>query len=343
MSNLERKMRLQLFADGGAGGAAAASGADAGGDAAATGVNGTSSPDADVEVPASIPEKAKEIYRKAMKRQTAAGNVQPTPPNVAEAAEEAGKPADEAAKEAPPEGAPSKAHVPYSELIKSPEYKDEHKQYMNDAFQKRFKNQAARNAQKDEILSTVATKYGLDPQSESFFDDLKKAVEEDDAYFEAYAAEHDMTSGEARRVALLEQKLAAANREAEERRTAEENAERIRTLRENAVRTKEKYPGFDLDTEMRNPKFGKMLALLEGDTTGAYKAVHHDEIVTSAVQRATQDAARATVNNIRGGSARPSENGASATAQPAVAEVDYSKMNLKEIRAQADYWRRNGG
>ena len=342
MSNLKRKMLLQLFADGGAGGAAPAAGADAGGDAAATGVNGTGGPDADIEVPASIPEKAKAIYRKAMKRQTAAGNVQPTPPNAAEAADEAGKPADEAAAETPPES-PKTTPVPYAELIKSPEYRDAHKAYMNEAFQKRFKNQNARNAQVDEILSTVATKYGLDPQSETFLSDLKKATEEDDAYFEAYAAEHDMTSAEARRVALLEQRLANANREAEERRTAEENAERIRTLRARAEATKQKYPAFELDAEMKNPRFVKMLALLEGDTTEAYKAVHHDEILNAAVQRATQDATRATVNNIRGGSGRPSENGVSATAQPAKGEVDYSKMNLQQIRAQAAAWRRQGG
>lgn len=341
MSNLKRKMHLQLFADGGAGGAAAVGGADAGGDTA-TGVTGTDAPDADIEVPASIPEKAKEIYRKAMKRQSVAGNVQPA---VTEAVEDAGKavsPAVETAEEAPPE-AEKKPPIPYSELIKSPEYREAHKQYMNEAFQKRFKNQAARNTQVDEILSTVATKYGLDPQSETFLADLKKATEEDDAYFEAYAAEHDMTSAEARRVALLEQRLANANREAEERRTAEENAARIRTLRANAVQTKAQYPAFDLDAEMRNPKFVKMLALLEGDTTGAYKAVHHDEILQSAVNTATQNAARATVNSIRGGSTRPTENGASTTAPPARAEVDYSKMNLQQIRAQAATWRKQGG
>lgn len=341
MSNLKRKMRLQLFADGGAGGAAAAGGADAGGDAAATGVNGTGAPDADDNVPASIPEKAKEIYRKAMKRHKAAAVEQPAPEAVANAGE-AAAPANETAAKTPPEEEKT-APVPYAELIKSPEYRDAHKQYMNEAFQKRFKNQNARNAKVDAILSTVATKYGLDPQSEGFLDELEKATEEDDAYFEAYAAEHDMTSTEARRVALLEQKLAIANREAQQRRTAEENAERIATLRTNAVQTRQLYPGFDLDTEMKNPKFVKMLALLEGDTTGAYKAVHHDELVSSAVQKATQDAARATVNNIRGGSARPSENGVSAPAQPARAEVDYSKMNLQQIRAQAAAWRKQGG
>lgn len=341
MSNPKRKMYLQLFADGGAGGAAAAAGADAGGSNAVAGVNGTSGSDADTDVPASIPEKAKEIYRKAMKKQKTVQNESPAPMSADDAGE-AGSPADKTAAETPPES-PKQAPIPYSELIKSPEYKEAHKQYMNEAFQKRFKNQNARNARVDEILATVATKYGLDPQSENFLDDLKKATEEDDAYFEAYAAEHDMTSQEARRVALLEQKLATANKEAEARRVAEEDAERIRTLRARAVETKGEYPGFDLDTEMQNPKFVKMLALLQGDTTEAYKAVHHDEIVSNAVQRATQDAARATVNQIRGGSARPAENGVSAPAQPARAETDYSKMNLQQLRAQAAIWRKQRG
>ena len=338
MSNLKRKMHLQLFAQGGTGGAAPAAGADAGGNAAA-GVNGTVDSDADADVPSFIPEKAKAIYRSAMKKHRAAGSA-PAAPAVGAPQPEAGDAADTAEPNPQPE---EQAHIPFAELIKSPAYKDEFKQYMNEAFQKRFKNQNARNARVDEILSTVATKYGLDPRSDTFLDDLKKATDEDDAYFEAYAAEHDMTKEEARRVALLERQLANANREAEERRVAEENAERIRVLRARAAETQRLYPSFDLDTEMKNPAFVRLVAATQGDTTAAYKAVHHDEIVNHAVQKATADAARATVNNIRGGSARPAENGVSASAPPAREEVDYSGMNLQQLRAQAAYWRRHGG
>lgn len=339
MSNRNLRMFLQLFADGGAGGAAPAGDGGAGGDAA-TGVIGTENSDANDDVPASVPEKAREIYRKAIKKHRAdrreAASVPPAKNTTAE-----GKATDapsETAKQEPPPKRPT-----YAELIKSPEYKEEHSRYMQNAIKERFKGVDARTARTDKILSVVATKYGLDPQSETFLDDLEKATDQDDAYYEAYAEKHDMTSEEARRVVNLEQRLAAAEREATMRREAEENARVIEALRPRATETKKRYPAFDLDTEMKNPAFVRILSATQGDTTAAYMAVHHGELIPQMVQRAADDAVRATVNDIRRSSARPAENGVSSPAPAAKAEVDYSKMNLQQIRAEAERLKRLQG
>ena len=141
----------------------------------------------------------------------------------------------------------------------------------------------------------------------------------------------------------LEQRLAAAEREATMRREAEENARVIDALRPRATETKKRYPAFDLDTEMKNPAFVRILSATQGDTTAAYIAVHHGDLIPQTVQRAVDDAVRATVNDIRRSSARPAENGVSSPAPAAKAEVDYSKMNLAQIRAQAAAWRKQGG
>ena len=334
MNNLKRKMLLQLFADGGDGGAAAVGDAGANSDNVATGVNGTNEPDAEIEVPASIPEKAKEVYRRAMKsRKQRAGETTP----AVEGAIETGDAVNKTAEETPPDT--QKTRVPFSELIKSPEYKDEFTQYMRAAIKDRFKSANARNAQSDEILSIVANKYGIDPQGKTFLDDLKKAIEGDDAYFEAYAAEHDMTTKEARRVLSMEQEI-AARKKADE---AREDAEQVARLHSNAADTQKRFPSFDLDAEMKNPEFVRHLAAANGNTTAAFMATHYDDVLTETVQRATQDAARATVNNIRGGSARPAENGVSGPATPAKAERSFSGMNLQQIRAAAAEMRRKRG
>ena len=334
MSNRNLKMFLQLFADGGAGGAASAGDGATGSDAA-TGVSdiGTDSSDVSDEVPASIPEKARSIYRKAMKQHRA---------NTARVPAESSTTAEEKATDAPSETAKEESQPKrptYAELIKSPEYKEEHSRYMQQAIAERFKGVNARTARTDKILSVVATKYGLDPQSESFLDDLEKATDADDAYYEAYAEKHDMTSEEARRVVNLEQQLAAAQREATARREAEEDARAIEALRPRAAETQKRYPSFDLDTEMKNPAFVRILNATQGDTTAAYMAVHHGELIPQMIQRATDDAVRATVNDIRRSAARPAENGVSSPAPAAKAEVDYSRMSLAQIRAQAAAWR----
>lgn len=335
MSNLEKKF-LQLFAEGGAGGAAPAGDGGAGGDAA-TGVTGTENSDANDDVPASIPEKARSIYRKAMKQHRA--NTARVPAENSTTAEEKKPDApSETAKQEPPPKRPT-----YAELIKSPEYKEEHSRYMQQAIAERFKGVNARTARTDKILSVVATKYGLDPQSESFIDDLEKATDADDAYYEAYAEKHDMTSEEARRVVSLENQLAAAQREEARRREAEEDARAIEALRPRAAETQKRYPSFDLDTEMKNPAFVRILNATQGDTTAAYMAVHHGELIPQMIQRATDDAVRATVNDVRRNAARPAENGVSSPAPAAKAEVDYSKMNLAQLRAQAAAWRNETG
>lgn len=338
MSNPNLKMFLQLFADGGAGGAAPAGEGGAGGDAATTGVSniGTDGSDASDDVPAFIPEKAKEIYRKAIK-QHRVNRRDPASVPAAENAKAEDKTADaptETAKEETQEKRPT-----YAELIKSPEYKEEHSRYMQNAIKERFKGMDARNARTDKILSVVAAKYGLDPQSESFLDDLEKATDGDDAYFEAYAEKHDMTNEEARRVVGLERRVAEAEREAAMRREAEEEARAIEALRPRAVETKKRYPSFDLDSEIKNPAFVRILSATGGDTTAAYVAVHHGDLIPQMVQRATDDAVRATVNDIRRSAARPAENGVSSPAPAAKAEVDYSRMSLAQIRAQAAAWR----
>ena len=334
MSNLKKKMLLQLFAEGGDGGAASAGGAEANGDSVATGVNGTNQPDAEIEVPASIPEKAKEFYRTAIKkhRKQAGQNAHSSPDT------ETGDAVNQTAEQTPPESAPP-ARVPFSELIKSAEYKDEFTQYMNAAIKERFKGRNARDAEVNEILSVVASKYGLDPRSQTFLADLKEATKGDDAYFEAYAAEHDMTTKEARRVLSMEQEIAARKRADEER----EDAEYIAKLHGKAAETQKRFPYFNLDAEMKNPVFVKHLAAAEGDTTAAFMATHYNDVLTQTMQKATDDAARATVRSIRGGAARPAENGISAPAVPARAEVDYSRMNLKEIRAAAAEMRKKRG
>ena len=338
MSNRNLRTFLQLFADGGAGGAAPAGDGGAGGDAA-TGVIGTENSDANDDVPASIPEKARSIYRKAMKQHRA---------NTARVPAESSTTAEEKATDAPSETAkeespPEQKRPTYAELIKSPEYKEEHSRYMQQAIAERFKGVNARTARTDKILSVVATKYGLDPQSESFLEDLEKATNADDAYYEAYAEKHDMTSEEARRVVNLEQQLAAAQREEARRREAEEDARAIEALRPRAAETQKRYPSFDLDTEMKNPAFVRILNATQGDTTAAYMAVHHGELIPQMIQRATDDAVRATVNDVRRNAARPAENGVSSPAPAAKAEVDYSKMNLAQIRAQAAAWRNGKG
>lgn len=306
-------LNLQLFADG-------ADGAD-GGDSASEGGNITGE-----EIPAFIPEKAKGVYKKAMERTKA--NVTPKAENST--------PSDSTTSEEKP------SHIPFSELIKSDEYKDEHKAYMDKTIGdrlKKYKGVEESNAQMKELLDLAATKYGINAESETFIDDLRQKMEADDSFYEQYAMDNDISTEEARRIVSLERKVAKA--EAEERFRQEQNVanERYMRLVQNAERTKAQFPGFDLETEMQNPKFVQLCQATNEDVTSAYMACHWGEIIPSTVQMATNKAQIQTANAIASNKSRPIENGLSSNATATVV-TDYSKMNLNQIREQADRWRR---
>lgn len=305
-------LNLQLFADGADGGSAPGE------------TEGADNPGA--EIPAFIPEKAKGVYKKAMERTKA--NV-PTETKTE-------TPMTETTSEEKP------AHIPFSDLIKSDEYKEEHKAYMDKTIGdrlKKYKGVEESNKQMKELLDMAATKYGIASDDEHFMDVLKQKMEEDDSFYEKYAMDNDISTEEARKIVSLERRVKRAEEEEKMRQSEEIARQRNLRLIQNAEATKQKFPGFDLETELQNPKFVQLCQSTNEDVTAAYMACHWGEIIPSTVQMAQQKAQIQTANAIASGQSRPIENGLSNNATATVT-TDYSQMNLTQIREQADRWRR---
>lgn len=293
---------LQLFGEGGDGGA--------------TGEGEASSGE---NIPASIPEKAQGIYRKAMAKSKPQAPTQPKPEE--------------------PEAA---AHVSYADLIKSDEYKEEHKAYMDKTISdrlKKYKGIEEANGKMSNALNTVAMKYGLDPTSESFLDDLTTRINEDDSYIEDYAMDHNLSNEEARKSIEMQRKIEAYEAEKRQSEMMARQQEEINLLLASAERTKAVYPNFDLDFEMQNEQFRNLCAVTHGDTLAAYRTIHHDELMRAQGLATAQIATQQIANSVAANKARPIENGLSSQAS-SITTTDYSKMNLQQIRAQADAWRR---
>lgn len=320
-------LNLQLFADGGAdggdGGSASASSVES--------VGGNTSGDNDI--PAFIPEKAKKIYRKAMEK-TSGSTTEASKENSDNVQATNGQTATD--------------KIPYKDLIKG-DYKDDHKAYMDEVIGerlKKYKGMEEELAKSKEMLESVAYKYGLNPADANFSTSLQQKLDEDESDVEAYALEHDISNEEARKILNAERIVArdeARKRIAEQTRQEEEAQEqarqRVLILRQNAEKTKELFPDFDLDSEMQNEKFRRLCAATNGDTTAAFKACHHDEIIANTMRIATKQIQNQTAQAVASNKARPIENGLSSVA-PSVVDRDFSKMNLKELRAFAEEQRR---
>ena len=315
------KLNLQLFGEGGDGGD--------GGSSASVGesVGGNTSGD-NAQIPASIPEKAKKYYQKAMSKSNNASN----------------KPSDNAPTTEEKSTTETKK-IPYADLIKSDDYKEEHEAYMKSAVGdrlKKYKGVEETNATQKALLDIVANKYGVNPESETYLQELAEKIEADDSYYENYATEHDISTQEARRVVTMERKAAQFDAQQEALAKQEQARQQIMTLRKNAESTKQQFPNFDLDTEMQNEKFRRLCAVNNGDTTAAYMACHWNEIIPATVQMASQQAQVQTAQAVASNKARPIENGISSTA-PSVVQQDFRNMSLADLRKYAEEQRKKTG
>ena len=309
------KLNLQLFGEGGDGGD--------GGSAASVG-EGVVEDSGEDKIPASIPEKAKKYYQKAMEKTKGK-----TPSNASESTQAT----DE-----------SKAteRTSYADLIKSDEYKEEHKAYMDKTIGERLKKYKGIEdslSQHKAILDIVASKYGVNADDENFLEVLQQKIDADDSYYEDYAMEHDISTEEARRIVTMERKVKRVEAEREAQEKQEQMRQQIMLLRQNAEKTKAQFPQFDLDTEMQDEKFRRLCAVNNGDTTAAYMACHWNDILTSTVQMKTREIQAQTAQAVASNKARPIENGISSSA-PSVVQQDFSKMNLQQLRQYAEEQRR---
>ena len=304
------RQNLQVFADGDTGGDGGS--ADGGTGESAVGTSGEN-------IPASIPEKAKKYYQKAMEKNTKPSEKTPTTTESNTTEKKS-----------------------YADLIKSDEYKDEHKAYMDKTIGERLKKYKGieENLGKHKaLLDIVAMKYGVNPDDENYLDTLTQKIEADDSYYENYAMEHDISAEEARKIVTMERKVAQIEAQKAQEAKQEQMRQQIMVLRQNAERTKSQFPQFDLDTEMQNEKFRKLCAVNNGATSAAYMACHWNEILPATVQMASQRVKEQTAQAVAANKARPAENGLSSKASSVVTQ-DFKGMSLKDLRAFADEQRR---
>lgn len=210
-------------------------------------------------------------------------------------------------------------------------------------FEKRVKRaayNARRTADKERrelypMYEALGRRYGLDVSDVNKMDlkALNTAVMADDALLEEEAAAQGMTVEGLRTVKSAQRRLAAI--EAERAEEQLQNAWQA-TVAE-AEQLKSVYPGFDLETELNNEQFSKLLAALQhtGFTNAvrtAYESVHGGEIMGGAMQYAVQRTRQQISESIRSGKSRPAEAGSAAHAQTNTDPKHMSAAQIEEIR-----------
>lgn len=230
----------------------------------------------------------------------------------------------------------------FEQLIKG-QYKDQFGKRVEDMFQQRMKGvnrqlqqlEAAKNQYEaaQPIFDILAQKYGVDATDLA---GLAKAAQEDASFFR----EEAMALGMDEKELMNLRKIQRDNASMQRRISQFEQAERDRTARQQAAvqaqkwqtdaeNLKQMYPSFDLDTELQDESFKRMLQ--NGiPMKAAYTALHADEIMHGAMQFAAQRTAQRVTDSIIAGASRPTENGAGAQGA-ASPKIDPGKLSDKEI------------
>lgn len=316
MAYTEIKMDLHLFEGGAAGASAApAAGAGEGGEAA---VVSPGTLNDGTQVDARLAARMEEQARKRRAR--------------GEAPVQAAQPAQEVKPEAQPQ-AEQQAEEPslddqWAEAKKK--FKDQYGRDVKAAVDDRFKNQKDASQQLAKLtpaLKALARQRGID---EGDMEALAENILNDDSLFEEEAEKAGMTVEGYRTFQQMKAEhdaLAAREQEEAERQFINQH---LMNLAAQADELKKVYPGFDLQTEMENETFRRLVAPNSGlKLADAFYAIHHRELESQAVaygaERRTQEISQTLAAN----RARPVE-GALTGGQPANIAPNPASMTREE-------------
>lgn len=308
-SDAAELFNLQLFAEGGGDGAAAA-----GGDGA---------------VPAAE-EKAASAPAQGKGREAAAAEVDEmlSPAEEPDAEEDAaeGEEQDGAADKS---GTDPEAHrKAFGELMRG-EYNREFGEMIVQATQKAYDSILNEQGPVGRILNALGQKYGTAPGD---YEALAAAVEggvvKDDAYYEDMAMKKGISVQLAKEMDALESEN-AKHRAAEQQRAEAAKMEAIQQEWDAAAeRIRAEDPGFDIKTALADPDFAQMLKL-GVKMEDAYKARYFDDIMARRTTQTAKTVEKGVEARIRQRGARPAENGTN-PGGAAVLKTDVSKLTAAQ-------------
>lgn len=229
--------------------------------------------------------------------------------------------------EAQPQEAPKR--LSWDEIMADPEYNTKMQEIVQNRV-KKSKEAEDKLLKLAPALDNLSRKYNLNSENLDI-DELVKAVEADDSYYEDYALKMGLDVETAKKLDRAEKENARRQKQEAEALERQNIVNHINKLEAEAEELKKIFPNFDLRTEMNNPAFARMTSPMVGiPVQDAYYAVHRQEIQQASMQIAAQKTAQALSNNLQSRQNRPVENGGTQAAS--VTSFNYANAS----KAQRD-------
>lgn len=233
----------------------------------------------------------------------------------------------------------------FEELIKG-KYKKEYNDSVKNAVGKRLKNQKQMEARMgivQPVIDLFGSRYGMDTAnlSDQDLEALVGMALEDNSFYEDEALRRGMDVETYKALSRTEQENARLREFKRNMEAKEANRDRIMRIQSEAEALRQVYPDFDLDAEMENPEFQRLVWGSGVPVQAAYEVIHRDQILAQGMQYATQQTREQIANHIQAGMNRPQEGGLSQQS-PSLSRPGGPKTWTKEEREAIKNRVRNG-
>ena len=213
----------------------------------------------------------------------------------------------------------------YNDLING-EYKEFYTEDTQRIINKRFKETKSLESQIEKmnpLMEMLSQRYG-----ESDPDKLVEKIGNDSKYWEDAAEEAGMTVDQYKEFKKLERENKALLKQRQQMNAEREANEKVAQWTQEEQALKQKFPTFELKSELQNPSFVNLLKA-GVPMEHAFKVLHMDDIVNETMRTTAAQAEKAVTQNVMARGSRPQENGA--TSQSAfTVKNDVSKLTKKD-------------
>lgn len=202
----------------------------------------------------------------------------------------------------------------FEDLIKG-KYKKDFETKVKDVISKRLKNSREaedRLSKMNGMLEVLGSRYGIDTSDINSidYDRLASQIEEDNSYYEEEALEKGLDVETLKQMKKMERENNRLRQMMAEKTRQEKTMQEWQNIVAKSAEVKERYPEFDLEAEMENPTFAKLVA--NGiSPMNAYQSLHYDEIQERIIQQAAINTTEKISNAVQSNLNRPAENGIS--------------------------------
>lgn len=208
------------------------------------------------------------------------------------------------------------------------EYKDIYTEETQRIIDRRFrevKNLEQQVTRNQPVIDMLMQRYKI---ADGDISKLASAIENDDAYWSEAAEEAGMSVEQYKQFQKLQRENQTLIQDKRRQQSQQAAQQQLSRWYGEAEQVRATYPDFDLNAEVKNPRF---LSMLKSGVPvqHAYEVLHLDDIKAGVAQTTAKRTEKQVVDGIRAKGARPQENGTSSQSAFTVKD-DPSKWSKKD-------------